>query len=226
VSSQSFRVAQISATALRANIERVVHESRPVDISGNAYGHGAVEVARFAADCGAQLWASNSDEVDWLRARGLQSSVLTGNLGAAPARDEIYGFVGGSVPVMTLRGRVVLTKPITAGEGVSYGYTFRAPSDGRTALVSLGYGDGIHRHAGNLNSLQVGSVRYPIVGRVAMNVCVLFLGTDSVDIGSDAVVFGDTTAGHPALSDWAARLGEPQLAVTSGITDRVERVLS
>jgi alanine racemase len=156
----------------------------------------------------------------------VQNPVVTGDIGAVPARDDVYGFSNGSIPAMTLRGRVLLSKPISAGEGVSYGYTFRAPSNGRTALVSLGYGDGIHRHAGNLNSLQVGTVSYPIVGRVAMNVCVLFLGTDIVDVGADVVVFGDTAVGHPALRDWSASLGEPQLAVTSGITDRVERVWS
>ena len=36
-------------------------------------------------------------------------------------------------PVMTLAARVALVKRVAAGEGVSYGYAFRAPADTRVA---------------------------------------------------------------------------------------------
>jgi alanine racemase len=220
------RIARISSEGLAANIAGVTRNSRLVDISGNAYGHGGLTVARIAIEVGAGLWVSTDDDVTWLRGQGLRHPVSCGATELAAALDEVYGFDGVAAPVMTLTGHVLLTKDISQGDGVSYGYTFRAPTDGRTALISLGYGDGIHRRAGNVCSAHVGGVRYPIVGRVAMNVLVLFLGTDSVDVGAEVVIFGDPAVGHPSLLEWSARLGEEPLAVTSGLTDRVERMLS
>lgn len=237
MSQHSLRLAAISAEGLVSNIQRVLNDSVPIDVSGNAYGHGGVAVARLADDLGAQLWVARTDDADRLRSQGVTSDILRGDVGAVPARDEVYGFVESSAPIMTLRGRVLMTKPILSGEGVSYGYTFRAPHDGRTALVSLGYGDGIHRRAGNLSSVHVGGARYPIVGRVAMNVCVIFVEPESAESvefdgdsdireGAEVVFFGNPAVGHPSLNDWSARLGERALSVTSGIADRVERVLS
>ncbi|MGV8969524.1 MAG: alanine racemase C-terminal domain-containing protein [Microbacteriaceae bacterium] len=220
----SLRVAKIATEVLSANIERALLHASTIDISGNAYGHGATEVAKVSLEYGASLWVATSDDADWLRGQGIHAPILVADQHEPVARNIVYGFEGGARPVMTLVGRVILTKAISAGDGVSYGYTFRAPSNGRTALVSLGYGDGIHRRAGNLSLAQVAGRNYPIVGRVAMNVFVLFLGTESVDVGAEVVVFGDPEVGHPTLLDWSARLGEVPLAVTSGLTDRVSRV--
>ena len=56
-------------------------------------------------------------------------------------------------PVMTLRAQLVNVKPIPAGAGVSYGWTWMAPRPTTVGLVPLGYGDGIPRHASNRASV-------------------------------------------------------------------------
>ena len=50
---------------------------------------------------------------------------------------------------MSLRGTVLSVKALRQGEGVSYGHTYRAPSDTRVALVTGGYAQGIVRALGN-----------------------------------------------------------------------------
>ena len=114
-------------------------------------------------------------------------------------------------------GRVVLVKRIRAGDGVSYGHTFVAPSDGWIALVAIGYGDGVHRKAGNRASAAIRGERFPIVGRVAMNALVLWLGDDRGGVvpGDEAVLFGDGP-GEPRLEDWARAVGEDPRAVAAG----------
>jgi alanine racemase len=124
---------------------------------------------------------------------------------------------------MRLMSRVLSTKTIRAGDGVSYGYTYRAPSDGRTALVGIGYGDGIHRHAGNRLHVLVDGELAPVVGRVAMNVFVVFLSDRGVADGAAVSVFGDPGLGEPSLLEWSRTLDVEPASVTAGIGRRVER---
>jgi alanine racemase len=46
---------------------------------------------------------------------------------------------------MTVRARVVTTRVVPAGEGVSYGHLWRAERDTSTAVVAMGYADGLPR---------------------------------------------------------------------------------
>ena len=62
--------------------------------------------------------------------------------GSAPRPTSCRAPSLGLVPAMTVRGTVVLTKELQAGDGVSYGHTFVAPEPMRVALVPMGYGDG------------------------------------------------------------------------------------
>ncbi len=55
----------------------------------------------------------------------------------------------GLVPAMTLRATLANVKRVRAGEGVSYGHTYTTDRETTLALVPLGYGDGVPRHASN-----------------------------------------------------------------------------
>lgn len=227
MTAQPDRVARISLESLGSNIERALALfGGPIDISGDAYGHGAVRVARAALDAGAQdLWVRHDDDARWLRTEGLGETLARGDAPSPQSRDLVYGIADSATPIMTLSGRVLLSKRIARGDGISYGYTFRAPADGHTALVSLGYGDGIHRRAGNVATVSLNGGEYPIVGRVAMNAFVVYLGDDRAEVGDEVVLFG-IAPGQPSLTSWAERLSEHPLAVTSLLTDRVSRVYS
>ncbi|WP_457833122.1 alanine racemase C-terminal domain-containing protein, partial [Staphylococcus aureus] len=81
-----------------------------------------------------------------------------------------YGLPGGdprAKPVLSLHGRVLGTKPLLAGEGVSYGYIHRAPSDTTVALVTGGYAQGVVRSLGNAADVMIAGRRHRIVGCVA-----------------------------------------------------------
>ena len=80
-------------------------------------------------------------------------------------------------PVMTFRTRVALVKRIAAGEGVSYGHEWVAPSDRVLALVPTGYADGVPRRLGGTMTVQLAGRRRPVVGRVCMDQVVVDLGS-------------------------------------------------
>ncbi|MDO4686242.1 MAG: alanine racemase [Corynebacterium sp.] len=111
-------------------------------------------------------------------------------------------------PAMRWESRVTVTKCISAGDGVSYGQTWQAPTDGRVAVVACGYADGLPRAIqGNLEVL-IGSQRFPQVGRVCMDQVVVWLGEDaSVQPGDRAVLFGSGAEGEMTADDFADALG-------------------
>lgn len=76
-------------------------------------------------------------------------------------------------PVMSLHAPIVQLKEIPAGQGVSYGRAFVAPSPRRIATVPIGYADGYQRQLGGLASGLVRGAPAPVVGRVCMDYLML-----------------------------------------------------
>jgi alanine racemase len=118
--------------------------------------------------------------------------------------SPIEGRTFGLRPAMTARARVALTKRVPAGQGVSYGHTYHTERETTLALIPLGYGDGVPRHASNVGPVELGGTVRTIAGRVCMDQIVLDCGDDPVAPGDVATLFG---AGGPTADDWAAAIG-------------------
>ena len=127
-------------------------------------------------------------------------------------RGSAYGLPASNgdprgIPALSATGRVVTVKRIRAGEGVSYGYIYRAPVDGRIAMITGGYAQGVVRSLGNRASVSLHGRRCPIVGRVAMDVCVIDLKDTPAAPGDEAVFLGDPAEGEPSVSEWMSATG-------------------
>ncbi|HEU4347960.1 MAG TPA: alanine racemase [Actinoplanes sp.] len=120
--------------------------------------------------------------------------------GLSPIEGERYGLR----PAMSARARVALTKRVPAGQGVSYGLTYQTTRETTLALIPLGYGDGVPRHASNVGPVELGGKVRTIAGRVCMDQIVLDCGDDPVAPGDVATLFGPET---PTADDWAAAAG-------------------
>ncbi|WP_430780490.1 alanine racemase [Actinoplanes sp. G11-F43] len=123
--------------------------------------------------------------------------------GLSPIAGETYGLR----PAMTARARVMLTKRVPAGQGVSYGLTYTTPRETTLAVVPLGYGDGVPRHASSTGPVRVGGTTARIAGRVCMDQVVVDVGDEPVTAGDVAILFGPGTSGEPTADDWAAATG-------------------
>ncbi|MBY3555285.1 alanine racemase [Modestobacter lapidis] len=117
-------------------------------------------------------------------------------LGGNPAQ---YGLR----PAMTVQARVVLTKRVPAGAGVSYGHTYSPAQATTLALVPVGYADGVPRAAGNRARVLAGGAQRRIAGRVCMDQFVLDVGDDPVAVGDPVVLWGPGTGGEPTAQQWA-----------------------
>lgn len=126
-------------------------------------------------------------------------------------------------PAMTLRATVALTKRVPAGQGVSYGLTYRTGAETTLALIPVGYADGIPRAASNRGEILVAGRRRRIAGRVAMDQVVVDCGDDPVTAGDRAVVFGPGDAGEPTARDWAGYCHTIDYEIVTRIGPRVPR---
>lgn len=129
----------------------------------------------------------------------------------------------GLVPAMTARAVLVMTKPVPAGAGVSYGHTWVADTPTTIGLVPVGYGDGIPRHAGNHAHVLVDGLRRPVRGQVCMDQFVVDLGGDLPEPGHEVLLFGPGTAGEPTVQDWADAAGTISYEIVSRIGGRMSR---
>lgn len=139
--------------------------------------------------------------------------------GLSPIPGQTFGLR----PAMTVRARVMLTKRVPAGHGVSYGHTYTTGRETTLAVVPLGYADGVPRVASNTGPVWLGGKVRRVAGRVCMDQIVLDCGDDDVRPGDVAVLFGPGDHGEPTADDWAevsgtisyeilTRFGSPRIA--------------
>jgi alanine racemase len=127
-------------------------------------------------------------------------------------------------PAMTLVGRLALVKDVPAGQGVSYGLTYRTPRATTVGLVPLGYGDGVPRAASNAGPVLVAGRRRQVAGRVCMDQLVVDLDGDRPVAGDLAVLFGPGRHGEPTAQDWAVAAETISYEIVTRIGARVPRV--
>jgi alanine racemase len=126
---------------------------------------------------------------------------------------------------MTVRASVALAKRVPAGEGVSYGHTYTTDRETTLALIPIGYGDGVPRHASGVGPVHLAGRVRSIAGRVCMDQIVVDCGDDEVRPGDVATLFGPGDGGEPTADDWAAAIGTINYEIVTRIgSSRVERV--
>lgn len=99
-------------------------------------------------------------------------------------------------PVLSLYARIAAVKEIKKGESAGYGRAYRAACDGRIAVLSIGYADGIPR---SLKSgaayVLIGGKRAPVVGRICMDQMLVDVsGIREAVQGGVAVLIGEAAA--------------------------------
>lgn len=217
----------ISRSALDSAARAALHSGGTLaDLRRDAWGHGVLTIAQALTAAGRmRVLVDSEGEAETLGLEGIDAT-----LHGEPdiSSSLLYGLpdVDGSLPtrpVMRLVGHVLSTKPLRAGDAVSYGYTHRAAADTTAALVTGGYAQGIVRALGNNVHVEVDGIARPVIGRVAMDVCVVDLQGAEVAVGTEVTYFGGSGPVGPALARWSAVTGfsvAELVAVAGGHADR------
>lgn len=130
-------------------------------------------------------------------------------------------------PVLSLKTRVTLCRPLPGGATVSYGRTYTVPPGGATyATLGVGYGDGYPRRFSNSGHVLIHGRRAPICGRVCMDQTVVDVSRiPGIQIGDTATLIGTDGDETLAAGDLAAALQTTPHEITTSLTARVPRVL-
>jgi alanine racemase len=127
----------------------------------------------------------------------------------------------GLTPVMCAEAKVVQTKRVPAGSGVSYGYLYHTERETTLALVPIGYAEGVPRNATGKAKVCINETLYTIHSRIAMDQFVVDVGDASVSPGDRVVIFGDCGPSADDLADAAETIN---YEIVTRIGSRLNRV--
>jgi alanine racemase len=132
-------------------------------------------------------------------------------------------------PVMSLTSKVVAVKGMRPGEGVGYGWRYRAGSPTTIAVIPAGYADGIDTRMSGRASVLIRGRRVPIVGAVSMDMMTVDVTGMDVSPGDEVVIIGsqgDETWQRIDAREVAASIGTIPWEVVCRIGTRIERQYS
>lgn len=93
--------------------------------------------------------------------------------------------------VLTLKSAVVRLYQAAPGDEISYGGTYKAPSERLIATIPLGYADGYTRALSSRAYVLIKGQRAPITGRICMDQFMVDVtDIDGVKIGDEVVLYG------------------------------------
>jgi alanine racemase len=128
-------------------------------------------------------------------------------------------------PVLSLRGRVARVLDVDRGATVGYGRTWAATRPSRIALVMCGYADGYRRSLGNRANVLVRGRRAPVVGRVAMDMCMVDVtAVPDAREGDVATLLGRDGEERVDADELATLADTISWEILAGLTARVPRL--
>lgn len=95
-------------------------------------------------------------------------------------------------PVLRLNSTIIQIKKLKKGEELGYDFIFKAPHDMMTAILPIGYNDGVNRRLSNKGFVKVNDKFCQIIGRVSMNITVIDV-TDvkNIRVGQKVNIYSD-----------------------------------
>jgi len=127
----------------------------------------------------------------------------------------------GLKPVMSLHSRLIAVKNVGAGETVGYSGTWQCPTDTRLGVISIGYGDGYHRHTRSGAPVLVNGQRVNLIGRVSMDMITVDLNSQPNAQPDDPVILWGDGLPVEEIAHYADTIPYTLLC---GITQRVQVV--
>jgi len=113
------------------------------------------------------------------------------------------------IPAHSFKTRIVFLKELPVGECISYGRIYTTTKR-RTKVASLpvGYADGYNRLLSNQGEVLVRGRRFPVIGRVCMDQCMIDVtNLTQVKIGDEVVLWGRQGEEEITVEEIAEKIG-------------------
>ncbi len=128
-------------------------------------------------------------------------------------------------PALTWKAYISWIEDIEAGEGVSYGLTYKTQTQTRVAGIRVGYGDGYPRALSNCGEMLIGGKRCPIIGTICMDLIIVKLElSGSYSVGDEAVLIGKQGDEEISVNELAEKVDTIPYEILTRIGKRVQRI--
>ncbi len=161
--------------------------------------------------------ANSAGVVGWPQSHGDWIRPGLALYGVSPM-DKGRSVAHGLRPVMTFSSSVIAVRQVREGDAVGYGASWVASTDTRLAVVAIGYGDGYPRNAPCGTPVLINGKRYPIVGRVSMDMTTVDIGDDEIPHGAQVILWGENLP----VEEIAERVQTIPYELLCNITSRVQ----
>lgn len=142
--------------------------------------------------------------------------------GLYPSNDVDYKI--SLEPVMSIKALVVMVKKVPKDFYVGYSCKYKTASETKIATLALGYGDGYIRAFSGADVL-IGGKRFPIIGKICMDQCMVDIGNESeIKIGDEAVFVGQQGKENISAEELAQKIGSISYEVVTLLENRVPRI--
>ena len=127
-------------------------------------------------------------------------------------------------PVLSLKTKVIYSKRVPRGYGISYGHTYVTKRGTFIATLPIGYGDGYPRNLSNQAPVLIKGRRFKISGRVCMDQIMVDIRDFRVKIGDEVVLIGSQGKCRITAEELACLSGTIPYEIVCGIGSRIPRV--
>ncbi len=126
---------------------------------------------------------------------------------------------------MTLKTKISQINHIKPGDGVGYGYSYRAVEDRLIGTIPTGYADGYLRLLSGIGEASIKGSRAKIVGKICMDQMMLDISNvDEAKVGDEVILLGGDGENYIALEEVADRAATNKNEILSIVSRRVPRV--
>ena len=127
-------------------------------------------------------------------------------------------------PAMTFKSKISYIKDVTKNTALSYGRKFITDKPTRIATLPVGYADGYNRLLTNKGMVKIRGKKFPVVGRVCMDLILIDLGNNkNIQIGDEVILFGKQEDNAFTVNEICELVDTIPYEVTCWISKRVPR---
>jgi alanine racemase len=128
-------------------------------------------------------------------------------------------------PCFSLKSRVIYTKIVEQGQGISYNHRYITTSRTRVVTIPIGYGDGYPRMLSNIGEILLRNNKYTISGTICMDMLMVDIGENGIGYVDDEVVLiGQQGNSEITLSSVATKCQTIIYEILCGFNDRIPRI--
>jgi alanine racemase len=183
------------------------------DLASKVESTGSPNLLKHAANSAAALYCSEA-HLDMVR-------IGLAMYGLYPRRDKNKVTLK---PALSFKTEVRFKKKVPAGTLLSYGSTHKTSRETNIATLPVGYADGYSRLLSNKSHVLIKGKKFPVVGRVCMDMTLVDVGDERVEIGDEVVLIGSQGKEKVSADDIADIMGTISYEVVCGIGKRVPRI--